>query len=324
MDMVHSDLYNNARIAIMGAGAIGSVVGGMLAKNGHRVTLIGRRPHMEEISKNGLCISGIWGEHRVSQLRTRTSPPDEHQDIIFLTVKAFDTATAARQALSMVGPDSIIISMQNGLDNVETLASIAGRDRTLGAMAIFGVVMSAPGRVQVTSIASETLIGEIDGGESPRSEALAHMMDKAGIPTKASNNIMQQIWHKALFNIALNPLSAIFQATYGQVADDPHLKLFIREMVSEAFRAAGALGMDLGMDSPDEYLEVLWRDKVPPTRKHRSSMLQDIIHGKKTEIDYINGKIVEIGKRYGIEMPYNRGIVLMVKAKEKLTGRISL
>ena len=313
-------ISSNAKIAIMGAGAIGSVIGGMLARHGYRVTLIGRYPHMHEISRSGLCISGIWGEHRVTSSTTRTSVPDEHQDIVFLTVKAFDTVTAAKEALAMLGPDSIIISVQNGLGNVETLASIAGRDRTLGAMAIFGAIMPGPGRVQVTSIASETLIGEIDGGGSSRAEALAQMMNNAGIPTRASDNIMQQIWHKALFNIALNPLSAIFQTTYGQVADDPYLREIIREMVSEAFRAAGAVGMDLGMESPDEYLEVLWREKVPPTRSHRSSMLQDILHGKKTEIDYINGKIVEIGRRYGIEMPYNRTIVSMVKAKEALAG----
>ncbi len=312
------NISNSANIAIMGAGAIGSVIGGMLARHGHNVTLIGRHPHMDEISKNGLHISGIWGEHTVTHLNTMTSPPDKYQDVVFLTVKAFDTATAAREALSMVGPDSTIISMQNGLGNVETLASIAGRDKTLGAMAIFGVVMPAPGNVQVTSIASETLVGEIDGDLSPRSVALARMMDDAGIPTKASDNIMQEIWHKVLFNIALNPLSAILQATYGQIADNPPIRELIREMVSEAFRVADASEMDLGMDSPDEYLEILWKKKVPPTRNHRSSMLQDIIRGKKTEIDYLNGKVVEMGNKYGIETPYNRAIAIMVKAKEAL------
>jgi 2-dehydropantoate 2-reductase len=311
-------IYSNASIAIMGAGAIGSVIGGMLARHGHNVTLIGRQPHIDEISKNGLHIKGIWGEHTVSNLNAVTSPPDEYQDIVFLTVKAFDTATAAREALSIVGPDTTIVSMQNGLGNVETLAGIAGKDKTVGAMAIFGVVVLAPGSVQVTSIASETLVGEIYGGLTPRAEALAWMIDRAGIPARASDNIMREIWHKVLFNIALNPLSSIFQSTYGQIADNPHTRRLIKEMISEAFRVTKATGMDLGMDSPDEYLEILWKQKLPPTRDHRSSMLQDIIRGKRTEIDYINGKVVELGVRYGIETPYNSAVVMMVKAKEVL------
>jgi len=237
---------------------------------------------------------------------------------VFLTVKAFDTATAAREALSMVGPDTTIVSMQNGLGNVEILAGIAGKGKTVGAMAIFGVVVLAPGSVQVTSIASETLVGEIDGGLTPRVEALAWMIDRAGIPTRASDNIMREIWHKALFNIALNPLSSIFQSTYGQIADNPHIRRLIKEMITEAFCVAKAAGMDLGMDSPDEYLEILWNQKLPPTRDHRSSMLQDIIRGKRTEIDYINGKVVELGARHGIETPYNSAVVMMVKAKEVL------
>jgi 2-dehydropantoate 2-reductase len=186
--------------------------------------------------------------------------------------------------------------MQNGIGNVETLAGVVGEARTVGAMAIFGAVIPEPGSVKVTVIASETLVGEIDGRLTSRAMDLARMLDGAGIPTKPSDNIMREIWHKALYNIALNPLSAIFQVTYGQIADNP--------------------GVDLGMDSPDEYLEILWNRKLPPTRDHRSSMLQDIVRGKRTEIDYINGKVVELGREYGIPTPYNNAVVKIVRAKE--------
>jgi 2-dehydropantoate 2-reductase len=129
---------------------------------------------------------------------------------------------------------------------------------------------------------------------------------------------MQKIWHKALYNIALNPLSAIFEVTYGEIADNPHTRWLAGEMISEAFRVAKAAGMDLGMDSPDKYMEILWGQLLPPTRDHRSSMLQDIVRGKVTEIDYINGKVAELGAEYGIKTPYNTAIVRMVKAKEVL------
>ena len=305
-----------ANIAIMGAGAIGSATGGMLARAGHHVTLIGRAPHISEISNNGLHITGIWGEHTVTDLRAVTSPPDEYQDIVFLTVKSYDTDTAAREALPMIGPDTTVVSMQNGIGNVETLAGIVGEARTVGAMAIFGAVVPEPGSVEVTVIASETLVGEIDGRPTSRARDLARMLDGAGIPTKPSDNIMREIWHKALYNIALNPLSAIFEVTYGEIADNPHTRWLAGEMISEAFRVAKAAGMDLGMDAPDEYMEILWGQLLPPTRDHRSSMLQDIVRGKVTEIDYINGKVAELGVEYKIETPYNNAVVRMVKAKE--------
>jgi len=305
-----------ANIAIMGAGAIGSATGGMLARAGHRVTLIGRAPHISEISNNGLHISGIWGEHTVTDLHAMTSPPDGYQDVVFLTVKSYDTDTALGDALPMIGPDTTVVSMQNGIGNVETLAGVVGEARTVGAMAIFGAAVPEPGSVEVTVIASETLVGEIDGRLTSRAMDLARMLDGAGIPAKPSDNIMREIWHKALYNIALNPLSAIFQVTYGQIADNPNTRWLISEMISEAFLVAEVAGVDLGMDSPDEYLEILWNRKLPPTREHRSSMLQDIVRGKRTEIDYINGKVVELGREYRIPTPYNNAVVKIVRAKE--------
>ncbi|HIE31560.1 MAG TPA: ketopantoate reductase family protein [Methanosarcinales archaeon] len=307
---------SDARIAIMGAGAIGSVIGGMLARAGHEVTLVGRNPHIRSISENGLYIAGIWGEHTVTNLNAVTSPPCEDHDIVFLTVKSYDTKTAARAALPMLGQGGVIISMQNGLGNVETLAEIAGRERTVGGMGIFGAVVPEPGSVRVTVIASDTLVGEIDGNCTPRVEGIARMLATAGIPTRASEKIMLEIWHKALYNIALNPLSAIFEVTYGEIADSPHTRWLASELISEAFRVAEVAGIDLGMNSPDEYLQILWSQLLPPTRDHRSSMLQDIVRGKLTEIDYINGKVVELGAEYGIETPYNNAVVRMVKAKE--------
>ncbi|HUW66883.1 MAG TPA: 2-dehydropantoate 2-reductase [Candidatus Nanoarchaeia archaeon] len=306
---------NQARIAVMGAGAIGSVIGGMLALHGHRVTLIGRPSHMDHIRNHGLHITGIWGDHLVKEIDTSTSPLQEYQDIVFLTVKSFDTASAAKESLPMVGPDTIVVSMQNGLGNMETLAGIVGK-KAIGAMAIFGAILLEPGCVEVTVIASEALVGEMDG-LTPRVEAIAYMLDSAGIPARPSNNIMRDIWHKALYNIALNPLSAIFQVTYGQIADNPHTRWLAEQMISEAFEVALVTGIDLGFTSC-EYLDILWTRQLPPTREHRSSMLQDIMRGKRTEIDHINGAVVKLGAEQGIETPYNCAIVRMVKAREGL------
>ena len=247
---IQKDTQEKGNIIIMGAGAIGSVIGGMLARQGHKVTLIGRQPHMEAVAEHGLHVSGIWGEH------------------------------------------------------------------TVRGLAIFGAVMPQPGSVEITVIASETLVGELDGSSTPRVDAAARMLDNAGIPTKVSDNIIQDIWIKALYNIALNPLSALFQMPYGCIADNPHTRWLIEQMVSEAFAVAEAEGIDLGLASPQEFLQILWEEKLPPTREHRSSMLQDILRGRRTEIDYINGAMVRLGREHGIETPYNNAVVRMVKAKE--------
>lgn len=306
------------KIAIMGAGAIGSVIGGMLAKKGHKVTLVGRRPHIEEIRKNGLHIQGIWGEHTIRHLNAVTKPPHECQDIIILTVKSFDTEDAAKDAVPMVGTNTIIVPIQNGLGNIETLSRIFGKDMVIGGMAIFGAILAGPGNVTVTVIASETLVGELEGTLTSRVKIIAGMFNYTGIPTKVSDNIMRDIWHKAFYNIALNPLSAIFQVSYGQIADNRHTRWLAQQMIKEAFDVAKAKGQDMGINTPEEYMEILWKQKLPPTREHRSSMLQDILRGKKTEIDFINGAIVRMGEEFGIETPFNTAVVRMAKAKESL------
>jgi 2-dehydropantoate 2-reductase len=185
-------------------------------------------------------------------------------------------------------------------------------------MAIFGAILNEPGSITVTVIASETLVGELDGSLTSHVEDIVKMLDSAGIPAKASDNIKRDIWHKALYNIALNPLSAICGVSYGQIADNPHTRWLAEQMIIEAVRVAKTSGQYLGINTADDYLEILWNQKLPPTRDHKSSMLQDILRGKWTEIDYINGAVVRLGDEYGIETPYNSAVVRMVKAKESL------
>lgn len=315
------NIPNKSKIGIMGAGAIGSVIGGMLARQGHYVTLVGRKPHIDEIRKRGLHISGIWGDFTIRDLNTVTSPPHEVQDIVILTVKSFDTGAAALEAMPMVGTDTVVVSIQNGLGNIETLTKIFGNEKIISGMAIFGAILNEPGNVNVTVIASETLVGELDGSITSRVEDIVKMLDSAGIPTKASDNIKRDIWHKVLYNIALNPLSAIFGVSYGEIADNSHTRWLAEQMITEAVQVAKFSGQHLDIDTADDYLDILWNKKLPPTREHKSSMLQDILRGKKTEIDYINGAIIRLGAEHGIDTPYNSAVVRMVKAKESLGHR---
>ncbi len=305
------------KILIMGAGALGSVFGGFLS-NLNDVTLIGRDPHISKINKEGLRISGIWGEHLFTGVKAFTGVSEGigTQDLIMITTKSYDTKEAVEQIKSLVGENSLVMSMQNGIGNEETIANVVGWNKTVGGMAIFGAQFVGPGHVKVTVIASECRVSPLRG-DLEKAREIAKNFSKAGIPTFPSDNIMRDKWMKAFYNIALNPLSAILRVPYGVLGDHDETKQIMRELLDEAFEVAMAEDIKLKFSS-GRYLNYLLEKQLPPTANHRSSMLQDIERGKKTEIDYLNGAIVELGKKQGIETPVNETIVSLIKVLEKL------
>ncbi|WP_456475851.1 ketopantoate reductase family protein [Candidatus Pyrohabitans sp.] len=306
-------------ILIFGAGAMGSVFGGFLSRD-HSVTLIGRDRHMRAIAERGLRISGIWGGHTFTRLNALTSveqiPSRERFDLIMITTKSYDTARAVEEVAPLVDEDTAVMSMQNGIGNEEVIARVVGRQNTMGGMAIFGARLIEPGHAEVTVYASECLVGELEGGLSERAQRLTSAFTSAGIPTRASEDIIRDKWLKAFYNIALNPLSAILRVPYGELGEMPETLSLMRAMLREAFQVALACGIRVEY-TWEEYYEHLLRDLLPPTAKHISSMLQDIERGKKTEIDYMNGAVVGLGKRHSIPTPVNETITKIVKALEQ-------
>lgn len=310
-------------ILIFGAGALGSVFGGFLSRE-HGVTLIGREEHMRAITKRGLRITGIWGEHTFTRLRALTSveqiPPEERFDLIMRTTKSYDTAQAVREVAHLVDEGTAVLSMQNGIGNEETIASVVGEERTMGGMAIFGARLLEPGCAEVTVYASECLVGELAGGATPRAKKIAYAFSLAGIPTKPSEDIIRDKWLKAFYNIALNPLSAILRVPYGRLGGMEETRRLMREMLREAFEVASAKGIRLEY-TWEEYYEYLLENLLPPTAKHISSMLQDMERGKKTEVDYMNGAVVSLGRKLGIATPVNETITEIVKALERVKSK---
>ncbi|NOZ59362.1 MAG: ketopantoate reductase family protein [Euryarchaeota archaeon] len=306
-------------VLIFGAGAMGSVFGGFLSQE-HSLTLIGREPHMRAIAERGLRISGIWGEHRFTRLKALTSveqiSEQERFDLIMITTKSYDTAKAVEEVAPLVGEETAVLSMQNGIGNEEVIARAFGERRTLGGMAIFGARLVEPGHAEVTVYASECLVGELEGGASERAGKIAAAFSRAGIPTKASDDIIRDKWLKAFYNIALNPLSAILRVPYGKLGEMQETLSIMRAMLREAFEVAKALGIRVGY-TWEEYYEHLLRDLLPPTARHISSMLQDMERGKRTEIDYLNGAVVRLGRELGIATPVNETVTEIVKALER-------
>ncbi|NLO90004.1 MAG: ketopantoate reductase family protein [Clostridia bacterium] len=311
------------RIAVLGAGANGSVFGGFLAKAGHEVSLLGRKKHMDAVKKGGLRIEGIWGEHLISHIKTADDESllQPGYDLILITVKSYDTESMAPLAAKLLGKQGLVVSLQNGLGNEEILAREIGGEKCALGRVIFGAEVTAPGRVKVTVCADDVVLGPIKGdypGEClKRIEKAASLINEAGIPCRYSGEVHKYIWAKVLYNCALNPLGALLGVNYGTLGDSPYARKIMDQMVREIFAVAEALGVELFWSRAEDYLREFYGNLLPPTKDHRPSMLQDIERGRRTEIDYLNGKIVEYGRGAGVDTPVNCCIADLVRFLEE-------
>jgi 2-dehydropantoate 2-reductase len=305
------------KVLIFGAGAMGSVFGGFLSDKNH-VSLIGRAGHTDAVNEKGLRVTGIWGEHSFAGIKAYKSAlelaSDASFDLIMIATKSYDTLAAVKEIWPLVKKDTAVMSMQNGVGNEETIAEWFGEESTMGGMAIFGARLLGPGHAEVTVFASECLVGDL-GGSIKRADRIAKAFSEAGIPTKASDDIIRDKWMKAFYNIALNPLSAILGVPYGELGKRESTRNIMQTLLKEAFKVANALEIPLQY-SWDEYYRFLLEKQLPPTSAHRSSMLQDIERGRKTEIDYLNGAVVSLGKKLGIKTPVNETITGIIKSLE--------
>ena len=315
------------RILVLGAGAIGSVFGGFLAKSLNQVVLLGRASHMDAISRHGLQIEGIWGDHHITNLKGYSSlmaireKEGENFDLLLLTVKSYDTERILREYLKLFPNAAPMVSLQNGLGNLEKISEFVGIDKAIGGRVIFGAEIVAMGIVKVTVYADKVVLGGVKGGV-PQEQVvkIANVFSQSGIPSEATDSIVKYIWGKILYNGALNALGSILEVQYGELLKRDATKILMREIVKEAFDVIEKEKVDLFWKEPQEYLEQLFRELIPATYDHFPSMLRDIQQKKRTEIDAINGAIVEKGKEFGLHLPVNQVITNLIKVKERITG----
>ena len=318
------------RILIAGAGAIGSVVGARLFASGHRVTMLGRRAHLDAIARDGLRITGLLGESCVRGITLAAEPGelDGRYDLILCTVKPYDTASLASALADRLADNGVVVSMQNGLGNIEALAQRFSIARVLGARVIFGAEIVHPGSAHVTVFADPVAIGpdpkqhrEHAGALAARAREIASIIDAAGVPSVACDDIMPIIWTKLVYNAALNPLGAIFEFTYGDLAADPDLRAIMDDIIAEAFAVAARAGVRMPFASAGAYREVFYGKLVPATAGHRPTMLRDLKQRARTDIDALSGKIVELARRHEIAAPVNAAMVRMIHGAERRRAR---
>lgn len=313
------------RVLVFGAGAMGSAVGGFLAGAGHDVTLVGRGPHMDAVARDGLRVTGIWGDRVFRGLRALTAAPDAPPpggyDAVFITVKSYDTEAALEAVAPCVGPDTPVCAYQNGLGNAEKTAARFGWERTVGVRAIYGVRVTEPGAIKITVIAAPTALGVFrPEGPAAAARGLAEAMDAARLPTVYSERIESLIWGKAAYNAALNPLSALLDVPYGRLPEIPEAREMMDAVIAELYAVGRARGADLDPPTADAYRALFYEKLVPPTAAHYASMHEDFARRRRTEVDAMNGALAAFGEAAGVPAPVNALLARMVHARERALG----
>ncbi|AEC52886.1 2-dehydropantoate 2-reductase [Pyrococcus sp. NA2] len=298
------------RIYVLGAGAIGSLFGGLLALNGEDVLLIGRKSHVDAVNRDGLRITGI-AELRI-KVEATTSIPEEKPDLILLTTKSYSTAEILNSAKEIVR-DSWVLSLQNGIGNEDKILEFGGRP--IGGITTNGATLERPGVVRWTG-KGMTIIGYYPQGKNEFVERIAEIFKRAGLDTRVTENIIGWKWAKAIVNSAINPIGALLEVKNGIIRENEYLLSMAIEVVKEGCRIALQNGIEFEVNPVDLLIQTL-----DQTSENYNSMLQDIKRGKRTEVDYINGKIVEYARLVNMEAPLNLLLWNLIKAKESLGDR---
>ena len=309
---------------VMGAGALGSIFGGLLAQHGHDVTFVGADDHLLALQKHGLSITGIWGEHRLERVKAYygTEGLSGSFDVVLLSVKSYHTEKVIPQTLPFIHERTLVFSIQNGLGNWEAIAHAVGWERTVGARVIFGAEIERPGTARVTVYADKVLLGSPSGTAplAPIKLVCDHLND-AGIPTELCDDIASFLWGKVLYNCSLNALGALLNVPYGRLKEAPEVMDVMRRIIHEIFEVARAKGVRLPYANADAYYKILTEVQLPPTATHRSSMLQDMARGGHlTEIDALNGAIGRYGREHGIATPVNDVLTAIIKGFQAVSA----
>jgi 2-dehydropantoate 2-reductase len=303
-------------IAIVGAGAVGCFHGALLARAGHRVTLIGRATHVAAIARDGLRLEMGGATHTVPAGASTDMAAVANADIVLFCVKSPDTDAVARELAPHLAPGALVMSLQNGVDNAATLARRV-RVPVVPAVVYVATAMSGPGTVRHFG-RGELVIGALDaraGGlpaTRPTLDALAALFSAAGIPTTVSDDVQAALWSKLLVNCAYNALSALGRAPYARIQSLAPLRDLQRRIVDEVIAVAQADGVTLPREAS---LAAVERIAETMADQH-SSTAQDMMRGKPSEIDHLNGFVARRGAELGVATPINQTLHALVKLVE--------
>ena len=302
------------KIAMLGCGSLGSTFGGLLTEAGFDVVMVNpMSDHVKALIEKGLTLCED-GEERVVSIKVATDPQEVGPvDLVIVLVKSSNTRVAIQGARALVGENTIVMSLQNGLGNEEILAEYLGKKRVVSGRTYVGGQMTAPGKVKIGVRGKQTLIGELNGKITDRAKQISYIFNRAGLETSVISDIQALIWQKLLVNVSAGALCALTRLPYGKLLQVQAVVDCSNAAVAEAIDVARASGIALEVESPRQFLDKA-AEGLPFDFK--PSIMQDIERGVPTEIDFINGAVVREGEKCGIPTPVNKTLVAGIKGIE--------
>ena len=298
-------MIKNLKFAVMGAGAVGCYYGGMLARAGHEVVLIARLQHVEAIASAGLRLQSQTFDEPVHLKASLDASAVQGADVVLFSVKSSDTEAAGRLMQPFLQAGTLVLCLQNGVDNADRLRAVLPRHTVSAAVVYVASEMAGPGHVKHNGR------GDLVIEPSATSAVVADALMAAGVPTVVSNNVRGELWAKLILNCAYNAVSAITQLPYGKTVAGVGVQHVMRDVVAECLAVAQADGVEMAGDVHQAVAKLA--GSMP---SQSSSTAQDLARGKPTEIDYLNGFIVKRGEVLGVATPANRVLWSLVKLLE--------
>jgi 2-dehydropantoate 2-reductase len=300
------------KTVIIGAGAMGSLFGGLLSRSGEEVWLVDIwKDHIDTLRTRGLSLEEKEETQTVRVNATTDVTSPGKADLVLIFVKAYHTEKAASDALALEKEDTVFLTLQNGLGNEEAICRKVDRKKVMLGVTSHGATLLGPGHIRHGGW-GKTYLGELDGKVTDRVTQITQRFQKAGIETEVSPQIHDLVWEKLLVNVGLNALAALTGLKNGQVLDYPETLRLLEALVSEAVEVAKRKGIRL-KDNPVDRVKAV----LEATRENRCSMGQDFDYKRRTEIDAINGAVVREAGRLGISVPYNQTITDLIKVIER-------
>ena len=283
----------------MGSGGVGGYFGVKLLRAGVEVTMVARGPHLEAMRRSGLTIrSAVEGESVVRPTVVERLERVARADAVLFCVKSFDTEDAAARLWSILGPDTPVLSLQNGVDNEDKIDAVLGAGRAMGGVAQVFAIIEAPGVIKHQA-AGRIIFGEMDGRVSERGERLRDAFARAEVPVELSKGIRRALWEKYLLICAVAGTTAVTREPLGVIRETPPTWLLFRELVTEVTALARASGVDMPDDTVDQIMK--FASGIPPA--NRASLAQDLLQGRRLELEAIHGHASRLGERLGVPTP---------------------
>jgi 2-dehydropantoate 2-reductase len=300
------------KIAIIGPGAMGCLFAGALSRKGQEVWILDKDPkRASEINKEGLSCEGVSGSWK-AMVKATVDPKDINDpDLAIICVKTYDTKSAAVSAKALLGPNTSVLTLQNGIGNIELISEVVGAEKVIGGVTNLGATLLGAGKVRHAG-KGETVIGRLDGSITVDLRDIREVFNKCGFETRISRDIKNFLWSKLVINVGINALTAITRLNNGKLLDYEPSHKILKMAVNEAVKVAKRKRIKLSYEDPLTKVEAV----CEATANNVSSMLQDVLKKKRTEIDAINGVIIRYAEELGIPAPTNAMLVDLIKTIE--------